>query len=206
MDYPIFPFEILKHIGEFIPDSRGLYLTCSRLYNSALDREYWESRGNERIRLHPVKLPTVLPMWNFSYNGNLPMVRKFFEEDKYYTRDLAVQLNDAAYNGHFDIVKYLHGERAVPIELLCTQAITSAATNGHLNMVIYLHERGASVDSAFNQPIKMAAKHEHLEVVKYLHHHGAKLPLFDFKSIQKSNMGRHKYIVNYLSENGYITA
>lgn len=208
MDYPIFPFEILEYIGEFTPDSRGLYLTCSRLYDGAPDREHWESRGDDRIRLHPVKLPTVLHMWDFSKHGNLSMVRKLYlVEHDYISCNLISQLEVAAYNGHFDVVKYLHGELGANIKNWFSQAIVDAAANGHLNIVMYLHEHGASVNSSYCRALQFAAMKGYLEVVKYLHQHGAKISLFDYEYIKYFITGKkYKEVADYLLESGAITA
>ncbi|KAG9409785.1 hypothetical protein AC1031_020096 [Aphanomyces cochlioides] len=75
-------------------------------------------------------------------------------------------MDQAATNGHMDVVEYLHEKSAVGAT---NQAMDGAAANGHLEIVRFLHEHrqeGCSTDAA-----DLAATNGHLEVVKFLIDH-----------------------------------
>src|SRR6476620_4102468 len=70
----------------------------------------------------------------------------------------------AAENGHLDIVKFLHINRAEG----CTKdAMDYAARKGHLDVVKFLHIN--RTEGCTEWAMNCAAKGGHLDIVKYLH-------------------------------------
>ncbi|EQC32335.1 hypothetical protein SDRG_10082 [Saprolegnia diclina VS20] len=76
----------------------------------------------------------------------------------------AEAMDDAAANGHLDVVIFLHEKRA---EGCTTEAMDNAAANGHLDVVIFLHEKRA--EGCTTEAMDRAAANGHLEVVTFLH-------------------------------------
>ena len=76
-------------------------------------------------------------------------------------------MDNAAANGHLEIVKWLHENRKDIKGFACTtNAMDYAALNGYLETVKWLHENGyACTTDAMN----WAAARGHLEIVKFLH-------------------------------------
>lgn len=74
-------------------------------------------------------------------------------------------MDEAAGNGHLDIVKWLNSNRK---EGCSIRAMNHAALNGHLDVVKWLHE--THVGNCTNSAMDNAAKNGHLEIVKFLHH------------------------------------
>ncbi|KAF4135599.1 Ankyrin repeats domain-containing protein [Phytophthora infestans] len=74
-----------------------------------------------------------------------------------------VRMENAAANGHLEMIKWLHWHQA-----WCTkQAINRAAGNGHLEMVKGLDEQRS--EGCTTDAMDLAASNGHLEVVKWLH-------------------------------------
>ncbi|KAE9103952.1 hypothetical protein PF007_g14221 [Phytophthora fragariae] len=76
-------------------------------------------------------------------------------------------LQVAAWNGHLEIVEWLHSELRVPF----SPTVWHAADNGHLDVVKWLHENGYKHGRA--AVMDSAAMHGRLDVVKWLHEHRA---------------------------------
>ncbi|CAK4619305.1 hypothetical protein LEN26_009107 [Aphanomyces euteiches] len=97
--------------------------------------------------------------------GHLHIVQWLLEE-KRAPGHTSRAMNEAAGNGHLEVVKYLHARNTNA----CTpDAMDMAAGNGHLHVVQWLHENrteGCTVN-AFN----LAAGNNHLAVVQWLVHH-----------------------------------
>jgi len=82
-------------------------------------------------------------------------------------------LEDAAFYGHLEIVKYLHNKGFK----LGPRPLIAAIRNGHLNVVKYLVENGVDVNSDRGEgltPLEAARDNNHNEIVKYLIEKGAK--------------------------------
>ena len=72
----------------------------------------------------------------------------------------------AAMNGHFDVIYFLHNNRAEG----CTSiTMDGAVKNGHLEVVKFLHEFYADEDYS-TAAMNAAAKNGHLRVVEFLHY------------------------------------
>ncbi|KAJ8525104.1 hypothetical protein ON010_g16012 [Phytophthora cinnamomi] len=76
-------------------------------------------------------------------------------------------LEVAAWNGHLEIVEWLHSELRVPF----SPTVWHAADNGHLDVVKWLHENGYKHGRA--AVMDSAAMYGRLDVVKWLHEHRA---------------------------------
>ncbi|RLN68953.1 hypothetical protein BBJ28_00021709, partial [Nothophytophthora sp. Chile5] len=72
-------------------------------------------------------------------------------------------LQVAAWNGHLEVVKWLHYELGVTL----TPTLWLAAENGHLDLLQWLHENGCNHGRA--SVLDSAAAHGHLELAKWLH-------------------------------------
>jgi len=200
MDYPIIPYEIINEIGDILEDSRPLYLTCRRLYANSPDRTYWESRDEDRIRTHLVKIPTEIPLKKFVEWGNLKMVERLYrpsevtdykfgglvlkaskgnlETMKYLTRDRRIG-NDF---GRLSIIYAIQGKNMEMVKYIQTiyeglarntEVFGYACGRGTIKIIQYLLSQGADVCMGNNIGIWFATKENNLEVVKYLHSLGA---------------------------------
>ncbi|KAG1696016.1 hypothetical protein DVH05_019002 [Phytophthora capsici] len=74
-------------------------------------------------------------------------------------------LQVAAWNGHLEIVEWLHQELRVPF----TPTVWHAADKGHLEVVKWMHNNGYKHGRA--AVMDSAAMYGHLDVVKWLHEH-----------------------------------
>ena len=73
-------------------------------------------------------------------------------------------MDNAAYYGHLDIVKFLHENRS---EGCTVWAMNGAAENGHLEMVKFLHEK--RTEGCTTYAMIWAAHNGHLNIIKFLH-------------------------------------
>ncbi|EGG23583.1 hypothetical protein DFA_05716 [Cavenderia fasciculata] len=73
-------------------------------------------------------------------------------------------MDNAATNGHLEIVKFLHEHRQEGCNKV---AMDHASRKGHLNVVRYLHEHRS--EGATSSAMDWAACNKHIEVVKFLH-------------------------------------
>ncbi|OWZ23981.1 hypothetical protein PHMEG_0001066 [Phytophthora megakarya] len=76
-------------------------------------------------------------------------------------------LQVAAWNGHLEIVKWLHCELRVPL----SPTVWHAADNGHLDMIKWMHDKGYKHGGA--AVMDSAAMNGQLDVIKWLHEHRA---------------------------------
>ncbi|KAE9011925.1 hypothetical protein PR003_g14271 [Phytophthora rubi] len=79
-------------------------------------------------------VPKDIRMDNAAANGHLEMVKWLHEQSAWCTKQA---MNRAAGNGHLEVVKYLDGNRS---EGCTTDAMDLAAGNGHLEVVKWLHD------------------------------------------------------------------
>ncbi|OQR93449.1 hypothetical protein THRCLA_08446 [Thraustotheca clavata] len=93
-------------------------------------------------------------------HGNLDVVRKLHELGGSCT---SAAMDNAAANGHFEIVKYLHVHRS---EGCTTNAMDLAAARGHVRVVKYLNEN--RMEGCTKNAIEYAAANNYFEVVRYL--------------------------------------
>lgn len=73
-------------------------------------------------------------------------------------------MDDAAANGHLDVVKWLHIHRS---EGCTTAAMDCAAANDHLDVVQWLHSNRP--EGCTTKAMDGAAENGHLDVIKWLH-------------------------------------
>jgi len=184
--YPVFPSEIMMLIADHLEDSRPVYLSSKTLYVGSPDRIYWESRGNGRIRTHPIKIPTSLPLSSFAKEGNLSMVRHLHLQGADITENDNEALLDACKYGFLGIVMYIHST-GVDIKTQNSLAFTRACESGNLELVKYLHRAGLNIKSYGVYTVGCACRSNNPKVVEYLHDNGLYLDgivnhmlLFDF--------------------------
>ncbi|KAG1702225.1 hypothetical protein DVH05_010015 [Phytophthora capsici] len=94
-------------------------------------------------------------------NGHLEMIKWLHEEHAWCTMQA---MNYAASNGHLEVVKFLHKNRT---EGCNTDAMDLAAGNGHLNVVEWLHVNRS--EGCTTYAMDSAAKNGYVDVVKWLH-------------------------------------
>ncbi|KAK1930046.1 putative ankyrin repeat protein [Phytophthora citrophthora] len=73
-------------------------------------------------------------------------------------------MDDAAANGHLEVVKWLHFNRS---EGCTTAAMDCAAANGHLEVVTWLHTH--RLEGCTNKAMDGAAENGHLDVIQWLY-------------------------------------
>jgi len=137
MDHSILPIEIIELIVDYLIDSRPIYLTNRILLDRSNDRVYWESRENDRIKHHLVKMPTEIPFIRFIREGNLKMVRHLHKKGVDTTTNNNFAFRWASLNGHLGIVKYLNINTENSLSVI-SSAIQWAESNGHSEVVNYL--------------------------------------------------------------------
>jgi Ankyrin repeats (3 copies) len=102
-------------------------------------------------------------LWNCAKNGHLNVL-KYCQEHINSITEYDCILDEAAYYGHLDLVKYLHS-----IGSKCTKwAMDWSALDGYLEVVQFLHfdRQEGCTQNAMN----WAAEKGHLDVVKFLYH------------------------------------
>jgi hypothetical protein len=97
-------------------------------------------------------------IWLSSYNGHLEVI-KYLHSLGYKGNEWAI--NYASKNGHLEVIKYLHSLGYKGNEY----AIIWASQNGHLETIKYLHSLGYKGDK---RAIDLALENGHSKVVKYL--------------------------------------
>lgn len=118
-------------------------------------------------------------------NGQLEIV-KLLAESNLATHDAPHAIDQAAKNGHYDAVTYLHEhfqqrnlKKKSPdesdvsgaiLDVVCTTAaLDGAARNGHLDVVKFLHRRRS--EGCTTGAMDGAAANSHLDIVRFLHKH-----------------------------------
>jgi len=154
-------------------------------------------RSNERLECLKYAIENCCPLKRFKYptdkNGLLVTPQECLNGDGCPWPDTCL---DAAKNGYFECLQYLH-EEGYPwsgyIEDTCTDA---AAGNGHLECLEYLHENGCPWSS---HTCSYAALYGHLECLKYCHENGC--PWHESTSHRAAYNG-HLECIKYCHENG----
>ena len=94
--------------------------------------------------------------------GDLDLIKKYHKQGKQCTISA---INNAAENGHLQVVEWLHYNRKDG----CTKnAMHRAAMNGHLTMVEWLHRNRS--EGCTRDAMDHAAKNGHLQIIQWLHH------------------------------------
>lgn len=128
-----------------------------------------------------------------AHHGRESLLPFLGEYPKYYTFT-TIGFDDAAANGHLQVVKWLRANTKTP----CTNgAMDRAATNGHLKVVRFLHNRRK--EGCTKAAMDGAARNGHLEVVRFL---------FENRSEYCSSTGIsetfHVDVLDFLRTNGQL--
>ena len=102
-----------------------------------------------------------MDIYDIIKSGNLEGVIQWHNDGKEITYEA---MDEAAENGHLNIVKWLHENRT---EGCSTKAIDDAAGNGFLDVVKWLHEN--RTEGCTTSAIDLAAISGHFDIVKFLH-------------------------------------
>jgi hypothetical protein len=104
-------------------------------------------------------------------------------------------LDEAAKNGHFEIVKWLHSHRS---EGCTSLAMIGAARNGQLEIMQWLHTTRSDCAEIHPIAVLRAAQYGQLEVIKWLHKVGV---MFNSNVLGAAVKGGFLEIVQYLHFN-----
>jgi len=127
-----------------------------------------------------------------AYNGHIEVVKWLHENRKESCTTYAMAW--AAANGHLEIIKWLHENRK---EGCTTYAMNYAASNGHIEIVKWLHENRK--EGCTTHAMNWAASEGHLEIVKWLHYNRTEgCTKLAMKYATENN---HLEIVKWLQEN-----
>ncbi|GMF41367.1 unnamed protein product [Phytophthora fragariaefolia] len=102
-------------------------------------------------------------------------------------------LQVAAWNGHLEIVEWLHSELRVPF----SPTVWHAGDNGHLHVVKWLHENGYKHGRA--AVMDSAAMYGQIHVVKWLHEHRAEG--CSEQAMDGAALEGHLEVIRWLHEN-----
>ena len=101
---------------------------------------------------------------NIFSSGKLEQIKYLIEQKEFIWKN--EYFDEAASNGHLDVVKFLHS-----IGKDCTtNAMDDASNYGHIEIVKFLHSIGKDCTT---KAMDWASENGHLEVVKFLHSIGA---------------------------------
>ena len=110
-------------------------------------------------------------------------------------------LQQSAYHGHLQMVKYLIGKQSdIHTDNEYEYALIWSARNGHLEVVKYLIEKGADIHANNDETLVYSAANGHLEVVKYLVEKGADIYANNDETLVYSAANGHLEVVKYLVE------
>ena len=165
--------------------------------NNCLPILIWrDPMGKEFVRRHwdgkPKMYPAEKEITHMAAEYGRLSILKYCNEKKF--RFGGGAMDNAARQGHLEIVKWLHENRS---EGCTTWAIDMAAYNGHLEVVKWLHEN--RTEGCTTDAMDHAAWMGHLEVVKFLHENRTE-GCTDFAMDNAAEEG-HLEIVKYLHEN-----
>ena len=115
---------------------------------------------------------------NAGINGNLKFIIEYIKEIDVNKQTLLCEsvLRNAAYNGHLDIVKYIH-EQGISIHTYHELALRFAVEGNHLSVVKYLTDQGADIHIKNDLPFRISFKKGFLEIMEYLIQHKANVEL-----------------------------
>ena len=123
--------------------------------------------------------------------GNLEMVKYCVANQCFIDRKAC---ENAAENGHLEVLKYLREEAKVPWD---SDTASCAAGNGHLHILEYLVER--KFDQYSTRVCWKAAGNGHLDCLKYLHE-TAKAPWY-YRAVREAHKNNHTECLQYLLDN-----
>lgn len=193
-----------------------------RFYNVTID-DLAEHGLLEFIIRFPNKRCTRNAVVMAARKGHLNVVKWFCENrPDLYSNDLPYE---AAHNGHWDILKYLHSIGRVTFWPICsaaargdldivkyicehgrlcvrpevyTNAMTTAAGRGHIEVVKYFHGIGVHCNK---EAMKEAAVWNHMEVLKYLYHVVKAEAYFPPNTLKTIAGQGHLDVIKFLHEN-----
>ena len=99
--------------------------------------------------------------------GVAKSIKSYNLKDYVNQNDINRMLYYSAFNGDFEVVKYLV-EHGADIHAYDDEALRWSAASGHLKVVKYLVEHGANIHACNDQALKLSFKNGHTEVAEYL--------------------------------------
>lgn len=111
---------------------------------------------------------------NAGISGNLKYVIDYIKQIDVSKQTLLCEsvLRNAAYNGHLNIVKYIHNQ-GVSVHSYHELALRFAVEGNHLDIVKYLIDQEADVHVYNDLPFRISFKKGFLEIMEYLIQHKA---------------------------------
>ncbi len=180
----IFNYKLAKYKGKN-STYREMY-DFFRRYN--ISRRYNTQTSFEVLLIHAADL------------GHLGIVKYLVEEkeaDINYQKERA--LDNASFNGHLFVVKYLVAKGA-NIHSESENPLIYASYNGKLSVVRFLVTKGANIHARHDGALVQASARGHLPVIKYLLVKGANINAQDI--LTKAAFPRGLLVVKYLIEHG----
>ena len=164
-------------------------LSCNHNYCIYCLKHFYKSNSNNFIyhcyycnqflSINDLKLLNI-ELKNIFSSGKLEQIKYLIEQKEFIWKN--EYFDEAASNGHLDVVKFLHS-----IGKDCTtNAMDDASNYGHIEIVKFLHSIGKDCTT---KAMDWASKNGHLEIVKYLH------------SIGKEYT---EWAMDWASENGHL--
>ena len=193
------PGDIYDHLSEFL-DNKSLFvllmlsprhITVSKYL---LQQRKWRQKSME----------------HWAEVGDLKAVQylhRRFKCEPLYLETMRRALENAAENGHLEVVKFLRGTGAAAFHALSLYEYHKHPTdvccgNGHLEVVKFLH----SVGTVFReQALSEAAANGHLEMVKFLHGIGVVGNKYVTWTMYWATQNGHLEVVQFLQSIGYNT-
>lgn len=182
MEYP-HHFNKLNKCLQFLPIC--LYKICESYLDSS-ECIYYCNNWNQFPKNEVCNIAA-----KYGWLDLIKWARESFENDNIWDRYTCVY---AAYNGHLEVLKYLHTNGCKWNVWTCDHA----ALNGHLEVLIYAHKNGCTWD---NWTCNNAAINGHLEVLKYAHENGC---TWDYLVCYYAARNNNKEISKYVCENGCV--
>jgi len=166
----MFPPELMNIISTFAPDSRPIYLSCSKYYNASTDKIYWESTGFDRIKNHIPKIKTHATLGLFVEHDNVAMVRHIFDTTFVSEKDTHMEILTASMCGSMKVFKYFYEEMKLIRE--CKDSAYEACMFNQLDIIKYLHEKGIYFGRYNTFLVNMTKTRGYEELSKLLLEHG----------------------------------
>lgn len=134
--------------------------------------------------------------------GNINVIKYFYDKgfDIYFKDNIVIRT--AAYNNHFDTVKYLNENLFCNIRALNDSILRVCCESGYLELAKYVIESGSDVNSNDSEPIKKSCIYGHTEIVKLLVEHGANYKQHNNEFFSKACSNGYFDIVKYLISKG----
>ncbi|EGG24314.1 hypothetical protein DFA_06464 [Cavenderia fasciculata] len=129
----------------------------------------------------PTENSTTYSMDNAAKNGHFEVVQ-YLDQNR--TEGCTTNaMDEAAKNGHFEIVMYLDQHRS---EGCTTNAMDNASLNGHLSIVEYLDQHRS--EGCTQKALNNASENGHLPIVKYLCQHRSEGDIRSARNISKTKV------------------